>query len=457
MNPINPVISGLMAAMQVANTIRQQSMAQEELQIRKQREDRMARLDEQRLRDSDLQTRMGLNAGGAKPLDAEGRYGQQVRLPDQDIAGVTVRGGSTGSTIPADPGQTVAHGGQQFFLPTRDQLAGEDFQRQIMQAREMQGVQNAGNLDFQRQMTQVLIDRAAQETPVLIDRAAQELNLPVGQYDGQTITKGNAPLVQTRIRQQFDAEQKDKDRQTRVKIAADAEHGRDRRAASRNAVQKQLLTEAGLDLAARQYAATGQIPSLGTGSKAERTQVINRAAQLYPNLDLASNRAEYDANRTSLGSLQKSRDAVGAFEQTALKNLKLFTDQAKRIMDTGSPWVNKPLRTITRNAVGDADFLAYEAARRVAVNEISRVTSNPNLTGVLSDSARKEVESFIPENATLKEVYKVAEMLKADMHNRRESLDEQIAGIKARIGSGNNNQPRRQDGGSRPPLSSFER
>jgi hypothetical protein len=165
-----------------------------------------------------------------------------------------------------------------------------------------------------------------------------------------------------------------------------------------------------------------------------RTRIINRAAELYPNLDVASNRADYDANKASLTALQKSRDSIVAFENTAKKNLDIFLSQARRIVDTGSPWINQPLRSVNRAGLGSADQLAFDAARRVAVNEIAKVTSNPNLTGQLSDSARHEVESFIPENATLEQIFRVADVLKRDMENRKISLDEQIRGIRERLG-----------------------
>ncbi len=40
--------------------------------------------------------------------------------------------------------------------------------------------------------------------------------------------------------------------------------------------------------------------------------------------------------------------------------------------------------------------------------EIARIITNPNLTGVLSDSARQEVSQFNPETATLGQTVKVA-------------------------------------------------
>jgi hypothetical protein len=198
------------------------------------------------------------------------------------------------------------------------------------------------------------------------------------------------------------------------------------------------FTPEAINLMAQFYGQTGQMPALGNGAAGTqaRVAVVNKAAEIDPNQNVAANKATFQADSQSLAVLQKSRDAVVAFEHTATKNLDLFLAQSKQIIDSGMPWLNQPVRKVTRQMVGDDNFLAFQAARRVAVNEIAKITSNPSLTGQLSDSARHEVESFIPEDATLKEIYGVAKVLKKDMENRRIELDRQIGEIKGRLTGG---------------------
>ncbi len=188
-----------------------------------------------------------------------------------------------------------------------------------------------------------------------------------------------------------------------------------------------------------QAAAQGvPLPSMGMGPSgaAARQQIINAAPGLSSGGTLAGNRAVQKADTTSLGALTKMRDAVVAYENTANANLGVFEDLAKKVIDTGSPWINQPLRTINRNGLGGADQAAYDAARQVALTEISKVVNNPNLTGQLSDSARKEVTSLLPESATLAQIYRVIGVLKQDMANRRKYLDEGIKGVQGRMGGG---------------------
>ena len=214
-------------------------------------------------------------------------------------------------------------------------------------------------------------------------------------------------------------------------------------AASRPVTNITNLTPEALDQSAQRYLQTGELPSLGMGSAAAagRYAILNRAAELSGTSNIASNRANYRADSGSLAAIQKNRDSVVAFENTAGKNLDLFTQQAKPLIDSGSQWINSPVRQIDRAGLGSADVAAYDAARQVALNEIAKVTSNPGLTGQLSDSARKEVASLIPESATLSQIYKVANVLKADMKNRHDSYDQQIKEIQGRIAKPNSPAP----------------
>lgn len=202
------------------------------------------------------------------------------------------------------------------------------------------------------------------------------------------------------------------------------------------------LTPRGLDMAALMYRKTGVMPALGMGDKTTRQRLINRAAELTPEDmarietgvgDIAANKADYRANADTLAQLTKQRAAIGAFEQTAQKNIDLFLNTAAKVVDTGSPLANALARSVTGNMLGSPDQAAYNAARQVAINEIAKITSNPTLAGTLSDSARKEVEAFNPDGATLKQTVAVLRLLKQDMTNRTKSLDDAIANVRQHI------------------------
>lgn len=218
----------------------------------------------------------------------------------------------------------------------------------------------------------------------------------------------------------------------------------DDKAAGAQAADVTVLTPSGLDMAALNYRKTGTMPPLGMGDRTTRQRIINRAAELKAEdiarieaggTDLAGNRADYKADSTSLAGLTKQRDAIGAFEQTAKKNIDLFLEAAKKVPDTGIPLLNTPARWAS-GAGGSADVAKYNAARQVAISEIAKIVQNPNLTGQLSDSARHEIEVFNPKNATLAQTVAVMNLLKQDMQNRAKSLEDQITNTRGRIGGG---------------------
>lgn len=196
------------------------------------------------------------------------------------------------------------------------------------------------------------------------------------------------------------------------------------------------LTPAALDQNAQRYADTGVMPPMGMGAAgaATRKAIMNRAAELAPHGSIAQNSAEYKANQASLTGLQKNFDQVTAFENTAGKNLDQFLSIANKVVDSGSPWINKPLRSVDAGGLGSADQAAFNAARQTAITEIAKVLNSSNASGVLSDSARGEVNELIGPNATLKQIVSASNILKKDMANRHDAYQQQISDIKGRLG-----------------------
>ncbi len=193
-----------------------------------------------------------------------------------------------------------------------------------------------------------------------------------------------------------------------------------------------LLEGPAKDMAAENYYQTGQLPA-GARSPGMISSIINRAAELHPGGNLAGNKAAYQANASSLKNVTGTLDTLSAFESTGLKNLKNFTDLAQKIPDTGIPWLNTPMRLVNQKMLGSSDQAAALAAGQVALREIARVTNDPKLSGALTDSARNEVSSLIPANATLPQIKRVAEVLQQDMANVHQGLSQQKQDIQNRI------------------------
>jgi hypothetical protein len=205
------------------------------------------------------------------------------------------------------------------------------------------------------------------------------------------------------------------------------------------------LTEDDYQRAGQQFGMTGVMPALGRDS-VTRGRIAHAAQQWardngFSPQDVVTMQAAYAGDKESLKKFQSQRDQISSFEQTARKNLDLFLNAASKIPDTGMPWLNTPLRDLNANLIGSENMAAVNAARNVANNEIAKVTSGGGLGGVLSDSARHEVEAYNPKNATFAQTLAVAKILKADMANRMGSMDATLSEIKGRIGGGGGAKP----------------
>ena len=190
------------------------------------------------------------------------------------------------------------------------------------------------------------------------------------------------------------------------------------------------------DMAAEKYFQTGTLPPVGRGNAGYALQkaIQNRTAELHSGESLAESSAAFKANEGSLKNIQKTFDNVTAFENTAGKNLDVFLQQAKKVTDSGLPVANLPARYVA-GKLGSADQAAFETARTTALTEIAKVLSSAQAgSGVLSDSARHEVEGLIKPDATLAQITAAANILKTDMANRHDSYATQIKDIQQRIG-----------------------
>lgn len=193
------------------------------------------------------------------------------------------------------------------------------------------------------------------------------------------------------------------------------------------------LTPEGVDLAADLLIDTGAYPPLGMGNGDMRKAIINRAAEKLRGGRISANKAEYGADAKALAALTTQRHAIGAFEETAQENINVFLETAGNIVDLGSPFINQPVRAISGTLLGSKNQAAYDAARDVALVEISKIVNNPTLSGQLSDSARTEVMELNKPGATLGQTVRVMRLLQRDMANRKHSLDNEIGAIRQRL------------------------
>lgn len=106
---------------------------------------------------------------------------------------------------------------------------------------------------------------------------------------------------------------------------------------------------------------------------------------------------------------------------------------AQDVDATGVPIIEKWIRA-GRQATGDPKVAAFNAQMRVYIPEVAKILTNPNLTGQLTDTARKEIESVVSGGASAQQILAIHNTLKTDFMNRENAMKDQLAEIKARMG-----------------------
>jgi hypothetical protein len=202
--------------------------------------------------------------------------------------------------------------------------------------------------------------------------------------------------------------------------------------------QRYGMTQGAFDQSAEKFATTGQLPPIGRNANAiaMNRDLMNRAAELHPAANLALNAADFKASQDSLKNVQRTYDMTHAFEQTAEKNMDLLQQTAQNIPELGAKFLNIPARAISSSMIGTENMAKFRTALQTAQTEAAKVLNNPNSSGVLSDSARKELQGIIDGNMPVKAMVTSLDTLKQDMSNRNTAYQDQINTIQERIKAG---------------------
>jgi hypothetical protein len=190
------------------------------------------------------------------------------------------------------------------------------------------------------------------------------------------------------------------------------------------------LNDQAVEDLARQYMMTGKMPAMGVGkdSADARKAVLNKYSELMrsdaktPEEQLAKQEA-FKAASHSLSNLQKQKDSILSFANTADKNLDLADRLSDKVIRSNSPFFNKYLLSGRKDFLGDPDVAALHSGVQTAVNEYAKVVSG---NGGSSDAARAHAEAMLNEAQTPQQFKAVIKVLKEEVQNRREGYNDQI-------------------------------
>lgn len=207
------------------------------------------------------------------------------------------------------------------------------------------------------------------------------------------------------------------------------------------------LDPGAIDIAANKYLMTGEMPSVGYGAAGfvQRAKIMNRAAEMAAaNGDSAQEAAiNANLNKNTLAAdrhLQAQKQKIQSFETTAMKNADLVEGLIDKVDNTKVPVFNRWLLGGKRQLTSDADVAKYDIALRGFINEYARIVSTATGGGVLTDTARQEVETVINAAQTPAQLRAAIATAKAEMKNRiagfEDTRQQTISDLRASTGGG---------------------
>lgn len=170
--------------------------------------------------------------------------------------------------------------------------------------------------------------------------------------------------------------------------------------------------------------------SYGNAGKADREAIANertkiaREAGMKPQ-DVVRMAMNFRAQNMTLPVLAKQKAAVQAYEGLARFNGDRLLQIIDKIDETGVP-VIEGVRRLAERGVGGVDEAEFLSVLQTYQTEVARIISNPNLSGVLTDAARKEIQDVIQKGGTAEQFKRIINRLNLEMDMRGQMLDEQM-------------------------------
>ena len=137
----------------------------------------------------------------------------------------------------------------------------------------------------------------------------------------------------------------------------------------------------------------------------------------------------FKTNAESLRAQQKNYDTSSISISKADRDLALLEKVLPKIGETGSPFLNRPWRSIEKDLAGNPDLSEFATRLNSVQSEYQRLIQSSSAGGsnnVITDSARKEMQKLIADNATVDQIIRSARALRSEGVNRLLSQTEQI-------------------------------
>ena len=148
-------------------------------------------------------------------------------------------------------------------------------------------------------------------------------------------------------------------------------------------------------------------------------------------MDISEFRAVYAANKDALKKLTANQATVSSFINTADKNADRLLTILDKIPNSNVTVLNSIMRGSSQKLGGNVDMAEFNVYLKSVKDEYARIVTQPNLTGVLTDRARQEASLLLDPDATVDQIKRSLQALKAEGQNRVTSLADAVSSLRS--------------------------
>lgn len=148
--------------------------------------------------------------------------------------------------------------------------------------------------------------------------------------------------------------------------------------------------------------------------------------------DLQRLRQNFKAEGKSIDKLTQQRDGIESFDKEARVNGERALELLDMVDDTKIPMVEGFTRSIKR-AAGNVDASELASVLNSFQTQTARIIGgNPNMAGVVTDSARKDLQNIAPQSMTTDQAKRIIHRLFNEMDVRKEAINQEIGDAQTR-------------------------
>lgn len=202
------------------------------------------------------------------------------------------------------------------------------------------------------------------------------------------------------------------------------------------------LSQDGLDYAATQFRVTGVMPALGMGGGANRTKIINTAAEQAKVLKQTpaaaiQKQAAYKADSKALGQMATMGSAAQAYESKANAQVDIINELSPKVPRTNYPLINQAILAGKTEVLGDPNATQLLNAITTFSAEYAKIIEGATGSAAgSSDSARKASAQLVNAAMNPRQLKSVLGLMQREMSLTIQGYDATRAAITERMGGG---------------------